>query len=146
MVLERAKDLAEGVGRFRLLSARRELGLSFEGLVHRRYRCLESMGVNLEKLGRSLHKTNPQCGLTPTELISEARDVHGSGRLCNGKDMLVAIETVLHEDFGIKKSKVKGLDVLLRLAMTRDMMDNWLVVRRIAKWQRATGRIVLRTG
>jgi hypothetical protein len=144
VVFERARTLAEEIGRFRLLSTRDGLGLNFERLVYKRYRSKGGMLVDREKLGRALHKTNHTCGLTPEALVSEACGVQGSSKLCNGKDMLLAIETVLHDDFGVKTSKIKQLDVLLRLAMTGEMMQQWRVVRRLSAWQQATGRIVLK--
>ena len=146
VVLDRAGALAEAVGRFRLVSTRDELGLRFENLVYRRYRSGGDSCVDLDKLGRALHKTNVDCGITPSELIARARAVSSDVKLRNGKDTIEGSKVVLHEDFNIKNSKLQDLDVLLRLALSGDTttMARWSVVRRLAAWQASSGRVVLK--
>jgi hypothetical protein len=144
-VIGRAGALAEAIGKFRLVSTCDDLGLRFDGIVYRRYRAKGGSVVDFAKLGHALHKTSPNCGVTPDELIARAKSVAGDPKLRNGKDTIEIAKIVLHEDFGIKKAEVANLAVLIRLALSGDTatMARWSVVRRLANWQTSVGRVVL---
>jgi hypothetical protein len=140
---ERAGSLAEAIGRFRLLSAREGWDLRFDGIRHHRYRTTNVASADTAKLAVTLCNTSGICPMSPTELDGVAAEMETGPELCHGKDLLDAIATVLHQDYGVEKQRLTALDALCRVAVSKEAFERWMVVRRLVRWQHASGRRVL---
>jgi hypothetical protein len=142
-VVERSSALAEAIGKFRLLTASEDIRIRFHGLRYRRYRTQSAISADMEKLGATLHNSAENCTMTPIELVAAAEALPGGPKICHGKDMIGSVAAVLHDDFGVDMREVAGIPGMLRLAITDEAFARWGVSRRLAQWQRATGRYVL---
>jgi len=64
---------------------------------------------------------------------------------CNGHDLIESVRTVLHEDFGVNRGALVGMDKLFRACAGEPLfIERWSVVARIQAWQEETGRKVLK--
>lgn len=144
-VMGHSQALAYALGRFRLLSAKQNLGLAFEGVKLSRYRARGSSSVELEKLARALAARSEGCPMGERELLSAVTEMGGGEATCHGKDLLRAITTVLHQDHGVPVSRLEHAQSMLRLAVTTEAFGRWEVVRRIEAWELKVGRRVLRS-
>jgi hypothetical protein len=142
-VMRRASALAGGVGRFRLLSAQQRLCLVFTGLKLSRHRTQGAESVDIERLARTLAARSGSCRLNAAELAAAVAEIESDAKLCHGKDLLYAIVTVLHQDYGVPRARLTEVQSMLRLALTPEAFERWEVVRRIEAWERRASRRVL---
>jgi hypothetical protein len=142
-IVQRAGTIAEGLGRFRLVSAQQHLGLTFDRIKLRRYREQNSGAIDLRKLANSLIAASDDCPLTPDELLSATAAAPGGIKVRHGKDWLRAIAVVLHQDFGVPTARLAELESMLRMAFTDDGFGRWEVTDRIRRWELASGCRVL---
>jgi hypothetical protein len=141
-VVDRAMALAVAIGRLRQVSAVESLGLTFQGIRHSRHRATGTSTVDVEKLTRRIHGGSEAIELR--DLAAKADQAPSDCRVCHGKDFLVAIATVLHDDFGVPLAELKTLPRMLRAALSPVVLDVWDVTRRIRRWETASGRRILR--
>jgi hypothetical protein len=142
-VVQRGARVAEAVGRFRLISAREGLGLSFRHIKLHRYRATGGGEIDVIKLANALASSSENCGLTRDELAQAVLIEPDNIKLRHGKDWLHAMAVVLHQDFGVPKARLMELESMLRLAVTDAGFADWEVVKRVRRWELSAGRRVL---
>jgi hypothetical protein len=64
--------------------------------------------------------------------------------VCNGHDLIAAVEYALSAKYGVSKKMARGLDAMVRLAFGPTHAASWVVVQRIRRWEQATGRQILK--
>jgi hypothetical protein len=140
-----AVRLAIPIGRVR--RAARLLGISLKDLKSWE---IDFMALRSESgsadLGRAIHAVTRCVSLTSSQeqrLRKTATGVAGGYEICNGHDLVSAIETVLRIDYGVHRRKVQSLDSMLRMAMYPGTCSEWDVVRRLRRWQEIHGRSLL---
>lgn len=144
VVHERAVALAAAVGQLRQLSRVEGLFLDFKDLRFSKARTADSADVDLSKLSQMLVQRSDS-DIDPVELCARAGAITPSLMTCNGHDLIESVRVVLHEDFGIPRNSLTGLDQLLRAcAGDPEFIQRWSVIERIEVWQERSGRRVLK--
>jgi hypothetical protein len=95
---------------------------------------------------RAIGEVTKRASLTSRQerLIRETvGEVASNYDVCNGHDLIAAIEAVLHRHYGVTRRKLGSLDSMLRMAAHPATCSEWDVLRRLRRWQEAHGRTLL---
>jgi len=139
-LLDEAIALAIEIGRFRLVSARDELGFKFDGL--RLGRLQRGTRID-QQLATVLHQRSTLT-VDVGELIKLVACVPPARNLCHGKDLLAALAVVMRERFNVPTDDLRSMPRLVRAFFDADALARWPVVRYIRRWEIANARRLLR--
>jgi hypothetical protein len=139
---QRSVAFAEVLSQVRRVALEHGVELDVDDIKYRRTRVAGTKDVNGETLVKKLGQRSSHCGLTPARFLGEVRSMPTSYMFCNGHDLINALHFVLREDFDVSVERVE-LARLLRIAAS-EVFPSWTVVRRLIRWQVASGRAVLR--
>jgi hypothetical protein len=90
-------------------------------------------GGNLHELVRLLLDQSASVSISRDDLIRAAEAVPLSLKCCAGHDIIRAVKSVLHEDYGIEGKRLETLPEMLRLA-SQQVLSEWDVLTRLRKW------------
>jgi hypothetical protein len=145
-----ARTLAEPVGRVRRAARRR--GIALEGRHTKKWWWdinftavvkppASSDKLALEEVVRVTTLTRPQVLRISATLSEIPSGVH----LCNGHDLVAAVQELLTRNHRLSKADVRRLDALLRMTMLEpERRENWSVVKELRAWEGAHGRVILK--
>jgi hypothetical protein len=141
-VFDKAIDFAEPIGQLRHASAVRELGLNFEDFGLRRFRDRRTGDIRRKALFEALRQRT-QGPMHDLDLLEDAASESPRGlRVCQGKDLIQAIVTVIHQDYGASLNSLQYVPELFR-SVDDALFEEWTVVKRIRSWEEINGIQIL---
>src|SRR5258708_3018119 len=143
-VLSRAIAMAEPIGRMRKVARLREIEIDVVDLRYQRARAPHTLAVDVRRLAQMVVQRSPRCDLSADELHELATSVDGGELVCNGHDLVAAIQSVLHEDYGVDVARLGGALTLLHMAADRTLLARCEILGRIERWEKHSGRKLLR--
>lgn len=145
--LQLATTLALPLGRVRMAARPLGVDLELEELDFSKYWIRRAGQFDETKLLRVTGDKLRAAGHKNLDWIDRVRSTPSDSGMCHGKDLISAIRTVLIKDHGVdQKVSTDVLSVMLRLVVDDSRFEEWPVVKRIRKWEAATGSSVLRNG
>jgi hypothetical protein len=140
-VLTRSVSLAQNLGALRKMAVQHGFEISTD-VRFGKFRTDESADVDDEKMVRSVLQ-GTDCPLDLGAALETVRRERCGLTICNGHDLMGAINHVLRADFGVRDQTPESLEALLRHGLQRETFSEWSVVVRIRRWEEVTGRRVL---
>jgi len=146
-IRSQAAALAMPIGRIR--RAARVEGISLDQLNDKRWKIDfiklrdERGSVEFEEALRQVVELGALRPAQEQRIRRTATSVAGGYQACNGHDLVFALAAVLRNDRRVPKRKVETLAELLRVATHPAACAGLTVVRRMARWQEQTGRLLI---
>ena len=137
-VLAKAVELAEDAGRLRYIASTRGIPLKFKNLELRRYRDKRTGVVRRDNLVEAIRQRSPAVNLDQSAVQSLLDEAPSGMSACHGKDLIQAITTVIHQDYGVSFADLAFVPELFR-SVEDSIFDAWEVVGRIREWEQSTG-------
>jgi hypothetical protein len=137
-VFAKAIELAEVTGRLRYIAATEQIPLSFEALKLRRFRRKADGHIDRTAAIEAVRQRSSGASLDAQELAALFDNCPSGLEVCHGKDMIQAVRTVIHQDYGVSLRDLEFIPELFR-SIDDSVFESWEVVARIRRWETETG-------
>ena len=137
-VLLKATELAEVTGRLRYIAATKQIPLAFADLKLRRYRRKSDGSINRAAVVDAVRQRSHGVSHSSQEIMELLDGCPGGAEVCHGKDLVQAVTTVIHQDYGVSLKDLEFIPELFR-SIEDSVFEAWEVVGRIRRWEIETG-------
>lgn len=143
-LLRLAVRLAAPVGRMR--KAARGLGIAMKAIEPWRidfesFDCED--GIDQDQAFNEVSRRAALTRHQEKQMLGELSSVPGGFAVCNGHDLIAAVEHVLRTKYRVPKAVARGIDSMVHLAFRPSHANCWVVVERLRRWEAKTGRRLL---
>lgn len=76
-------------------------------------------------------------------VAAEVESIQGGFVVCNGHDLVAAVEHVLRTEHGVSRAQVRSVDSMMRMGLRPRLAEPWIVVKRLRRWEAAHERRIL---
>jgi hypothetical protein len=141
-----AEKVAEIMGRIRIVAQPIGVDLDFDNWDLLKFWDAKSG----EPLAKKMHQAvlarlkRASVSISEADWMARIGDVSDDCAVCNGKDLIAAVQMVLHTRYKMNHKFSKEIIAgMMRLALDDAQFANWSVVTRIRAWEKRHGRALL---
>lgn len=145
-VRSRAEEIAAVIGRIRIVAQPLGVDLDFDNWDLAKFWDASTSRPLVPKIYQTVLARLKRAGvsITPAEWKALMDGAPNESWVCNGKDLVAAVQMVLRKhykmDHRISKDTIVGM---MRLSVDDAQFESWSVVARIHQWEKRSGRVLL---